>query len=1172
MSHLVTGSGYLNSPVRTLLIADDNRPGSYPVQISPQTAAKSGQFTKPYRDNVVPDTPVVYARAKVTFNGIPGSSETITLTNAASVASTFTFRTNNVDLVAGPNSYNVNLYALNRAVTQYDTGLSINQVLIKRAAERFITAVNSATGSLITASPTDKFNVVMLTQKIPGTAGNTTNTYVTDGEFVVENFTGGNSGEVRYPYGISVGSVSELLQRVHSTEVTGTLSVPTSGKAGLLSAYSDQHPYGVFQPYDESNAVQSFGAAGGSRHYGTQTGLSDEFFTRGSISGSLDEPLWVKDKIEIDLTPVVDTTLLANDGLKSSANRFNYPMGYYNFDLKKWDPIGFGNGQDTVGLPNTLQDRILNPQYVGFSQGWGNRFTYINPGDPPIAIFDPQIATSYTGQKAVFMDAGWMSPIDTFGFPLHPKYHATGSQQLSVDRIIDRPFLVEKIVYEFSASMPSLSSELGAAPNYDEYTGGGAVFFILNQRKANPDPGQELSYTNVYVSETSGGSGREFLTPLEASASNGPLGDHYVVRYDNGGIPRTMQLSPSGPSVYVDTIRDLVTFARVGTVWDTYSQEIENTIEEGFTHPALFMDLAITVPAAGTFSGSYTLAAPVRAPSQNTAVANIDFSPSTTPNSITSIYASKDSSTRNSINVSTGRSYNSEFIGPKYSYKVRGAGLSNSYVFSPKTDSTPSPYLICPGDKLIFGWQSPLYNDIGDNDVAKTFKIHPGKGKLILYGSYLRDDKPVHDIYKDQLNSDAVHEAIPAGPWVLDRFESEPTMVYSSSMREEHVTGTMVTRGADGKLIVTDVNDLGIGGVRAVSARASDGNLGFRYSFFRDTRLVDSEEQYYDSMQLNPIDMLLNYSGSTSYALQSSIDLTKANIFISVPDEYYGGLLQKISTGSNRSFIGSFAYETPKYENIDRVKKINSQVISGEKFKGLTIAGNFESSLSLASISFYAGSGPANLPDGTTRPFSLFRRTGGLSNSNIVASVTYRLGPSREYDTNPVDYDLSAVSSVAAPEFDIDGVNYHLSRQLGCFGDGYMGLQQCIKIPPGLSPSILTGSIYRGTRYGLVNPTPLFSSAVFSGTRYGQFRDMMEPRQYTRFSLNNSTLTDAAVSVQFVDRSAAPGTYAVVSGSFTNSTNVSPFATSEHPYDDALSDYGQIWDRQTPLPETLISL
>ena len=147
---------------------------------------------------------------------------------------------------------------------------------------------------------------------------------------------------------------------------------------------------------------------------------------------------------------------------------------------------------------------------------------------------------------------------------------------------------------------------------------------------------------------------------------------------------------------------------------------------------------------------------------------------------------------------------------------------------------------------------------------------------------------------------------------------------------------------------------------------------------------------------------------------------------------------------------------------------------------------------------------------------------------------------------------------------------------MGCFGDGFLGMPQFRSLPIGSIQGIAQALIYRGTKHGLVNPTPLFSSAVFNGTQFGQPRDLMEQRQYTRFSLTDSSLTDAAVEVVFINRSVTPDingarTNNVVSGSATNSSNVSPLATSEHPYDDARADSGLIWDRDTPLPEEALA-
>lgn len=1294
-----TGSGFLNSPPRVVLVGDDNRPGTYPVDISPAVAASSVQYTRPYRDNVFPDTPVPYARASVVFNAVPNEGETITLTNAKSQSQQFTFKLTSPIFEAGPSSYNVSYDGISATPREDDEGLTRGQVITKRALEKFIQAVNTATGTLITASPTSQYNKAILTQRIPGTVGNVSNS-TTSADVTIGNFVSGTSDQVRYPFGITSAG-SEVLQRVLSTQESGTLDVPASGKASTLSAYSDGHPYAVFQPYDESNAGQAFGiSTGGSSLYGTQASLYSEFFTRGSVSGSLDEPLGAKDKIVIDLTPVESTTIKS----KNTVND-NFHMMYFNHATKKWEKLGFG--EYYLKDSPTLQ-QYLDRGYIGFGQFYNNIATNLSDATYSYDIFDEAQQFEYNlissrGLKssyAIFAESSFGSPIDTFGFPLHPKYHATASQQHSVDRLIDRPFLVEKFVYEFSGS-----SEKGSLPGASfpiqnglnrAYRAPTGIFFILNQRKANPDPGQENSYTNVYVANRVGGFNlaNTYNPPLIDSSESDSPSRSRVERYENGGIPSVRILSSGGPSVYVDTVRDLVTFARIGCVWPTYKQEVEDYVLPGSTHPAKVLDLAIDVPASGVMDGIYTVAADIKSPTYNPSLnLHIMNTGSTVgPSNIISLYAARDTSTRNALNVSTGRSYRAEFNSSKIdSSTTYAGGGTNIFTFTVSADYSNSPYLLLPGDNLVFGWQAQISNrtaqSTGTDYEGYPLTIGPGAGKLTLYGSYLQDDKPVHDIYKDQLNSDAAHEAIPAGPWVLDRFENEPQMCYSGSIREEHVTGTMVTRSSTGGLSVTSVNDFSIGGVRAVSARASAGTLGQRWSFFRNNRLIDSEEQYYDSMQPNPVDVL--YYGGTRALLRppTTASLPPYTVVpIMIPGEIYNAApaaewptginlwfaddfpewISAVNSYSNRNiWDGSFPFES-KYSAFERVKKIGTSLFAGENrpyfsypqtyygagINGPTIAGtapnmrvvdtnakfgaahvgrliritsavpgnsgfftitsvtttqafytNVAGTAEAASLNLSYGVPTLEIPGtielGNRAPNGGIMFFTGSSNGLRSPSILYSPGglfkdsvpepyggaipvsdyqalfpfTNRDIDTNPIATD----TLVGSIDGNSENINYELSRFMGCFGSGFRQMIQYSSIgyawPPYVYPNSLpSGARYRGCKHGLINPVPLFSNAVFNGTKFGQFRDMMEQRQYTRFSLSDNTLTEAAVSVQFINRNAPPGTLNITSGSATNSSNISKFATSEHPYDDALVDLEQIWDRSTSLPETLIAL
>ena len=86
----------------------------------------------------------------------------------------------------------------------------------------------------------------------------------------------------------------------------------------------------------------------------------------------------------------------------------------------------------------------------------------------------------------------------------------------------------------------------------------------------------------------------------------------------------------------------------------------------------------------------------------------------------------------------------------------------------------------------------------------------------------------------------------------------------------------------------------------------------------------------------------------------------------------------------------------------------------------------------------------------------------------------------------------------------------------------------------------------RGWKYGLSSGLSEYSKVIFRGGRFGQFRDMLEQAQYTRFFINEKTLTDPAVSVEFVSSM----TKIPITPDLTWSSNLSPEATSSVPYFD----------------------
>jgi hypothetical protein len=1165
---MTTRSGYLNNSPKVVVIGDDNRPGSYPSHASPVDIAKSqgSDGLRPYRDDMQPSAVSPYARAQLKFiTRIPAPGSSITLTSASGVISTFNFKVNPPSFNPSPGVYEIDTSGIWVGSTDTaPTSLKAAQLV----SQRFVSAVSRATGSQIIAELSLTPGEVILTQAIPGSAGNTTiTTTVSSSRLSVSSFSGGSSIQVRYPYAQLVDDsnpqTTELIRRVIKSERSGTLSAPGILDPRRLIGPSDGHPYVNYSPFDETNSWQSFGVSGGSELYGTQTELYEDFFTRGSVSGSLDEPLSAKDKIVIDLAPV-ETTVLK---YTNTASISSYGMAYYNFSNRKWE--GVGTGYNSIDFPGSLL-QAHDAVHAGFSPSCFSGFKF--------------------GSGA--SESGWASCTDTFGFPVHPKYHATSSQVLSVSSLVDRPFLVEKIVYEFSGSSDGKARLAGTDPNDSALylmNNCGATFFILNQRTANPDRGQDTSYTTVHWNQIGG----DYYASPDWSGSfddEPPFSTIYTA-----SLPITRSLSRSGSPVYVDGVRDIVTFARIGAVWSSYQNEIvENLSNDDDPHPAKFMDLALEVPNSGTYSGNFIVAANVKTPEFNSVMGTYSLY-----SGGNRVFVSKNSYTRNALDIPTGRAYNSEYCSsPTIRFSLGRTGNSDQIISIKKEDADISPYLIKPGDNLVFGWQSPLSFSFAYD--GESFSIGPGKGKLILYGSYLQDDKPVHDIYKDQLISDSIHEAIPAGPAVLDVFDTEPTMVYSGSLREEYVRGTMIERTGFGSIYIPPVESKK---ARKVRGRASDGNLGSRYSFFKNTRLFDLGAQYYDSMQLNPVDVLMKYSGSQTKVARVTVPpLTGETnfLFIGAPGESYTGPNSSVlESAANRKLIGSFAFENGLYENIERVKSINSILFSNSRVKRV----DFSTSSPVVDgridvIGYITGSSISSTTSSLIRP-------GGLTKSGLSGFAPYNNGffypqSSPAVDTNPSDDDTSqyayagpiydGVYNFISPSLDIEGVNYHISRFLGCFGDGFMDMCQYSfnlflydiypPIPFDVDPTFpypfpvfpfvrylpitsastntLYGQIYRGTRYGLINAIPQYANCVFSGTKYGQFRDMLEQRQFTVFEDKNQI---GPVEVRFIDRSTGES---LPAGEYsgTNSINLSPYCTSSFPYFE-----GEVRDRSLPLPE-----
>lgn len=438
---------------------------------------------------------------------------------------------------------------------------------------------------------------------------------------------------------------------------------------------------------------------------------NNPFFATGSAVTDVGEgfsgPLWSKNKIEIDLTPSIDHSV----GISNNTSiDNNYPMMYWNNDSKTYE--GIGTGKEFSNYLNTSLNGMitfLNEVPIGFGHTLDN-------GGVAVSF---STASYYLGKS-----------ISNFGFPMHPKFHGTGSNEISLSNYISEPFLVEKIVLYTSASL-SLN-------NYFQLNSRGCVttFFILNQRKGSYNSIQTINYY---------------------SSSND------IKTYSTGvSIPSTYNNS------YIETTRDLVTYLQISKIPNT-SFEL---FEEGMKRELNYVK-PINPPGL-QFTQQLVVSGTIKSPIQTSV--SVPFLANTPgvadPNNTVTIIEKWNASGRRGDFSPNGRDYIGAVQGPNNIGQATigpPGGVPSQYVVNINSNvSKTNPYILLPTDRLLLGWQVPHYNVFNNffsnvvyNGAGPTLTFSKnGINKLILYGSYIREGREYNDGLNQLLSSDGIHEVI----------------------------------------------------------------------------------------------------------------------------------------------------------------------------------------------------------------------------------------------------------------------------------------------------------------------------------------------------------------------------------------------------------------------------
>jgi len=755
----------------------------------------------------------------------------------------------------------------------------------------------------------------------------------------------------------------------------------------------------------------------------------DPFYATGSaveeVGFGFDQPLWAKTKIEIDITPTIPTVITFSTGstYTESANLYgtrggiNSGLSYYNFDHKRWE--------------------IHGDFYSGSNVDY---FSMV-----PIHITGSMLAfsPSYPASDADLLKIKDGHPTDIAGFPYAKKFNPTGSQQIDVSSLTKYPFLVEKMEYEFSGSMPFLGQAGASRSNI-------MTFFIMNE------PGYNLPGDVP-------GSIERVMTGAFPGARSGFTVNGY------GTFSKIFTQSQ-----VVDRVRDLVTYSMVSLF-----------ASEGTPARIRERDLNIPITSIANIpTGTFVLSASVRAPLPSTGMGILQ--PRAEAYLIHTARIQNNFGGRNGMALAD----NGVMISPRSFTDVVASRIpSGSFTFTPdgrnlkipldEKQSEVSPYMIFPGDKLTFGWanqqspgtgiglmQNPIEAEIaGHGPQAGTaedgrFTVSPGAGKLVLYGSMIRGGTEFHMGLNQHLTSLAIHEDVQStdmygNGYCLDQFDNDYRFALSGSYVDD------VTVELD------DPRRPPIAGARIdkVAKSVLAGFAGTTGSLFRGVRLPDPNERYYDS--LFPDASLIAAANGKSFVQSVASEIVEAAGTVNALLYPLGDVAGSGVDSARRDQVWPRSYPFDiRYggNDLERVPGVNAQRSTNPLNSGAQ-----QKLVETANLAVIFG-----------KRFSSVG-SGGEDTERMYVNLDY----------------VSSTSAIALPD---RKQNKTFLKAFYGFGDsGDSNLPIITNLEDTNTTQTKAGSEVqiRGFKYGLISALPTYTSCIFRRDHYGQFRDMLEQRPFT---------------------------------------------------------------------------
>jgi len=508
----------------------------------------------------------------------------------------------------------------------------------------------------------------------------------------------------------------------------------------------------------------------------------------------------------------------------------------------------------------------------------------------------------------------------------------------------------------------------------------------------------------------------------------------------------------------------------------------------------------------------------------------------------------------------------------------------------PVSAQYPSPYLVMPGDKLTLAiskmrptvysnGSDPFTNAVLDHFTASlrhNVTLATGSIKMTLYGSMLIEDREYHDTLNQPLASDAIHELVGSNPPpTLDQYEVEYRDAYYGTSSDDYITGSLVTvfSAFGSKILIAGNRGRVFSKLQARSQDPPDSNpagaevknnhsKAFRLQPWfervgeqRVTSHVSSLERYYDSMMPALNDCLRASSGIGLFVEDlstSTIDSTRVisnaavgYVWFNYQLAYWNTLVPSVIPAYNGTWTWSYPFE-PTYSAVPRLTSVEKSFVADSLYDlaGPTLS-TLPQSVALTYIMprfvGFVKDDLINLFPGSEPTFEV------LSDVNLNStSPLFLTSSASTVDTIKCMYGFGDANTCM-----IYGGAFTTKERLGWnHSPEFRNADNNVSDEFRYS----VGPIIRGWRYGVSNGLPEFSKAYWRRGKYGQLRDMLEQRPYTKFFQPVDTpdgsagVQNSPIHVTFIDNNGK-----LTDPINTWSQNLSTEATSSLPYFDGVA-------------------